>query len=198
MIIRGLFCPASEQPMHKFVETWTHAKALAHVVDLIRSGLTRRYLRPTHLREIHRLLMAEDPTACPGTWRKEAAYISSQPENVLASPSEIDPLVESVFEYLNTSNDHEIEVAINVHAWLLRVHPFADGNGRVIRLLIAFVAMSGGYTGIAFTCGADQYFKAIRAWDRDTTIFGSLFVRELNTIAEVYKKAAKAVARPLA
>ena len=106
------------------------------------------------------------------------------------SPLGIEPLVENVFEYLNTSDDHEIEVAINVHAWLVRIHRFADGNGRVIRLLIAFLAMSGGYTGIAFTCGVDQYFKAIREWHKDTTVFGSLFVTELTKMAEVYEKAA--------
>jgi fido (protein-threonine AMPylation protein) len=102
---------------------------------------------------------------------------------------EIESLVQSVFEYINTSNDHDLEVAINVHAWLLRIHPFADGNGRVIRLLVAFLTLSGGYTPIPFTCGVEEYFDGIRAWDKDTNKLGLLFVDELKKMAAVYDRA---------
>jgi fido (protein-threonine AMPylation protein) len=189
IIIQGLFCPAGPHLMSRFLETWTHARALARVIDYLRVGLQRHNLRPSHLREVHACLMAEEPMACPGSWRKDNAYIATNATQVLATPLEIESLVQSVFQYINESQDHDLEILVNAHAWLLRIHPFADGNGRTIRLLLVFLAMSSGYTAIAFTCGAAEYFDCLRSWDSDPDKFGSLVVRELQKMSELYEAA---------
>jgi hypothetical protein len=41
IIIKGIFCPGGRQSMSRFLETWTHAKALAIVIEYLRTGLTR-------------------------------------------------------------------------------------------------------------------------------------------------------------
>ena len=189
IIVKGIFCPPGQSTMSRFLETWTHCKALALVIDYVRSGLGRENLRPSHFRAIHAALMAETPSACPGTWRKESVFISGNPTQVLATPPEIDALVNQVFEYANSSKDHDIEIMINVHSWLARIHPFVDGNGRSIRLVMVFLAMSGGFPGVAFTCGASKYFSTIRAWDNSPNEFGRLVVEELDIMFDAYKKA---------
>jgi len=189
IIIKGIFCPGERQPMNRFLETWTHAKALAIVIEYLRTGLTRYNFRPSHMREIHRCLMAEDPSACPGNYRSNMAFIGTNPDQVLASPPEIDGLVQKVFQYVNETKDHEVEILTNVHTWLVRIHPFADGNGRVIRLIMTFLALAAGYTGIALTGGVDEYFKGIRCWDDNPEEFGGIVVREMMKMFAVYEKA---------
>jgi prophage maintenance system killer protein len=175
--------------MSRFLETWTHAKALGVVIEYLRSGLTRYNLRPSHMREIHRCLMAEEPSACPCNYRNNMAFIDSNPGQVLASPPEIDSLVEKVFQYINETKDYEVEIITNVHAWLVRIHPFADGNGRIIRLIMVFLALAAGYTGIALTGEIDEYFKGIRGWDDSPEEFGGIIVREMMKMFTVYEKA---------
>ena len=133
--------------------------------------------------------MAEEPSACPGNYRNNMAFIGTNPDQVLASPPEIDSLVEKVFQYINETKDHEVEIMTNAHAWLIRIHPFADGNGRVIRLIMAFLALAAGYTGIALTGGIDEYFKGIRRWDDSPEEFGGIIVREMMKMFTVYEKA---------
>ena len=108
---------------------------------------------------------------------------------MLASPPEIESLVEGVSQYINESRHHDLEIIANVHAWLVRIHPFADGNGRVIPLVATFLALSSRYTGIAFTGGVDEYFASIRDWDQDPQVFGSLVLQELENMSKVYTKA---------
>ena len=125
----------------------------------------------------------------PGMYRKYPAFVASNPDQVLASPPEIESLVEGVFQYINESRHHHLQIIANVHAWLVRIHPFADGNGRVIPLVATFLALSSRYTGIAFTGETDEYFAAIRHWDKDPQVFGSLVVQELEKMSKVYIKA---------
>jgi Fic family protein len=191
IVIKGIFCPPGGHTMTAFLETWTHSRALALVIDFVRSGLTKINLRPSHLRALHGALMAETPSACPGTWRTDQAFISNNPSQVLATAPEIEGLINQVFEYINSTSDHDIEIVTNVHAWLMRIHPFVDGNGRSIRLLMAFLAMSAGYPGVAFTCGATKYFSTIREWDENPGHFGSLVVGEISQMFSVYERAEK-------
>ena len=133
--------------------------------------------------------MSESPEACPGSYRTDSAFIFFNPDQVLASASEVETLVENVFRYMNESSDHDVEVMINVHSWLVRIHPFADGNGRIVRLVLAFLAFSARYSGIAFTQGAARYFRAIHEWDDDPSVFGSIVVEELRNMFKLYEKA---------
>lgn len=76
------------------------------------------------------------------------AFIGSNPDQALASPCEIESLIDTVFQYINETQDYDIEILTNGHALLVRIHLFAGGNGRVIRLIMTSLAIAGGYTGI--------------------------------------------------
>jgi fido (protein-threonine AMPylation protein) len=188
LVIKGTFCPG-ESPTKRFLETWTHGNTLAIVIEYLRTGLTRHHLRPSHMKELHKCLMAEEPVFLPGNYRRDNAFVSTNPSQVLACPLEINSLVEKVFRYINETEDHEIEILINVHMWLVRIHPFADGNGRVIRLIMTFLALNAGYTTIALTGALEEYFRSIRCWDESPEIFGGIIVREMLRMTDVYDKA---------
>ena len=98
-------------------------------------------------------------------------------------------MVSKVFTYINETDDHPVEVITNVHAWLIRIHPFVDGNGRVVRLILTFLAMHFGYMGIAFKCGVHVYFNAIRSWTENPDCFGTLVLKELLEMSDLYEEA---------
>lgn len=189
VVIRGLQCPANSD-LKSFFETWYHAKALAMVVDMLRSGLTRETICSGHMKNLHFALMAEEPTAKPGEYREKFAYISSNPTQVLPNPTEIPSLVERIFQYVNNSDDNLVEILINFHQYMIRVHPFSDGNGRIVRLVCTFLALSAGYAGFSLMrTEEDEYVRAIREWETMPELFGDIVVRELLSMLELYETA---------
>lgn len=52
------------------------------------------------------------------------------------------------------------------HAWLERIHPFVDGNGRVGRLVLNFMLVQAGYPpAVIFADQRQRYLRALKAAD---------------------------------
>ncbi|RLG04780.1 MAG: Fic family protein, partial [Thaumarchaeota archaeon] len=60
---------------------------------------------------------------------------------------EVPFLVEQMVDHLNSNPFRldSIELALKAHLWLVSIHPFRDGNGRVARLLMGLILLRGGY-----------------------------------------------------
>ncbi|HEY9246146.1 MAG TPA: Fic family protein [Candidatus Methanoperedens sp.] len=56
-------------------------------------------------------------------------------------PAEIYPMLMDFFKWYSKNKDkmHAVELAALVHLKLVTIHPFADGNGRISRLMMNFV-----------------------------------------------------------
>jgi len=56
-------------------------------------------------------------------------------------PAEVYPLLREFFRWYSKSRDklHPVELAALVHLKLVTIHPFADGNGRISRLVMNFI-----------------------------------------------------------
>ena len=63
------------------------------------------------------------------------------------SPVEVQPLLREFFRWYDRSKSslHSVELAAAVHLRFVTVHPFADGNGRMSRLLMNFVLQRHGF-----------------------------------------------------
>jgi len=63
------------------------------------------------------------------------------------SPVEVQPLLREFFRWYDRSRSslHPVELAAAVHLRFVTVHPFADGNGRISRLLMNFVLQKHGF-----------------------------------------------------
>jgi Fic family protein len=59
---------------------------------------------------------------------------------------------------------HQIVHVADMHAWFERIHPFADGNGRVGRLLMNFMLVQRGYPPAVFS--STEREKYLDALDR--------------------------------
>ncbi|MGQ0797665.1 MAG: Fic family protein, partial [Methanobacteriota archaeon] len=80
------------------------------------------------------------------------------------SPVEVDVLLQEFFRWYAPSRDrlHPVELAALVHLKFVTVHPFADGNGRVARLLMNFVLHERGYPMLNIPYeGRARYYAAL-------------------------------------
>jgi Fic family protein len=93
----------------------------------------------------HRTLMTGSPTPAQhvGVLRAEQGWIggtSPLDANLVTPPPEQVPaLVDDLIAYVNRNDVDPVSQAAIAHAQFEIVHPFADGNGRVGRVLVAWV-----------------------------------------------------------
>ena len=57
---------------------------------------------------------------------------TGRPEYIPPEYTDIPALLDELVEYVNTTDDHPLIVAAVVHYQLVTIHPFEDGNGRIL------------------------------------------------------------------
>lgn len=79
----------------------------------------------------------------PGAWRKTPVTVRAVKVSMPATiPADLDSWSKSTGKL---GERHPVVHAAIHHAWFERIHPFADGNGRVGRLLLNFMLIQRGY-----------------------------------------------------
>ena len=123
----------------------------------------------------HRQLFKDTKRDIAGKIRRHQVEISgSRFKPPLAV--ELDPLLREFFGWYNGNKEklHPVELAALVHLKLVTIHPFADGNGRLSRLLMNFILNRHGFPmlDIAYDKRAGYYHALERAQlKRDEMIF---------------------------
>lgn len=94
----------------------------------------------------HKNLFRETRTDIAGKIRQHQVAISGS-RFVPPSPVEVHPLLTEFFRWYekNKKRLHPVELAALVHLKFVTIHPFADGNGRISRLMMNFVLNRNGY-----------------------------------------------------
>jgi Fic family protein len=93
----------------------------------------------------HRTLMTGSPTPAHhvGVVRNEQGWIggtSPLDAHLVTPPPELVPaLLDDLVEYANADSIEPVSQAAVAHAQFELIHPFADGNGRVGRILVAWI-----------------------------------------------------------
>lgn len=93
----------------------------------------------------HTTLMTGSPTPARhvGTLRTEQGWIGGtsplDAHLVTPPPEEVPALLEDLTEFVNRTNENAVSQAALAHAQFELIHPFADGNGRVGRILVAWI-----------------------------------------------------------
>jgi Fic family protein len=120
------------------------ASNLAAVTEAI-ATVAATSLSLATLCEWHRTLMTGSPTPVRyvGVIRNEQGWIGgNDPSNaslVTPPPDELEPLLKDLFRFANREDVDAVAQAGIAHAQFEIIHPFADGNGRVGRVLIAWI-----------------------------------------------------------
>jgi len=148
-------------------------------------------LRVSHIHFLHRLLMMGImPAHKCGVFRKKGVHVSNP--DVFFPPAEaITSLMAEFchdFPHLANPNQDRVLNAAKVSFRFVRMHPYADGNGRVSRLLMNLV-LFGKYPPVYLKAdkkGRHRYSQALRRADRGN-IYPLASLIALSLI-DVYKK----------
>lgn len=66
-----------------------------------------------------------------------------------------------LLEYINNSDDTDVEVLVNFHRWFMMIHPFYDANGRTARLICTFIALTPGYPGFLLNTITKEEYETV-------------------------------------
>jgi len=144
----------SGKPLREHHEIVGHARAIDIIYSIYSKELTKE-----HLFELHQAVQKEvimDIYQPVGDWKVEKNFsnsINSQGEPVTieyADPKHIDMLMTKLIETINQwdysaisqANAHESYAKI--HLAFVHIHPFADGNGRLARLISNLPLLKAG------------------------------------------------------
>ncbi len=123
------------------------------------------------LSEIHKvavgLAWAMEPPVTrdrPGAWRNGGVKIRAvQVPMPAVIPAELDGWSRSTS---NLADRHPVVHAAHHHAWLERIHPFVDGNGRTGRLVLNFMLLQHGYPpAVIHLSQRKRYLQALQIAD---------------------------------
>jgi Fic family protein len=123
---------------------WVAANLAAVSAAVAGAGTTAQLTLET-LCEWHRTLMTGSPTPerYVGVVRDEQGWIGGtsplDAHLVTSPPNAIGPLLEDLVAFVNRSDVDPVSQAAVAHAQFEIIHPFGDGNGRVGRVLVAWI-----------------------------------------------------------
>lgn len=150
--------------LREIFEVVNHSKALQYVRQCISEQKT---LDEKIVKDIHALLM--DNIMVGGVYRNVDVYISGA-KHTPPTPNEMYRQVKDFYTDL-TWKDSELSpivLAAWTHAEFVKIHPFADGNGRTSRLIMNYQLMANGFPPVSIakeSCLA--YFEALESYAVD-------------------------------
>ena len=135
---------AGDKPLHEQLIILGFAKAYDVIVREASNAYT--LVDSSFIKDIHAIMFEDALQVSPsfvakpiGAYRLDERYIKGV--NIkLSAPHQISNDIENLF-YRFKSNEMSLEDIAEFHILFERVHPFADGNGRVGRLLMAYQAI---------------------------------------------------------
>ncbi|MCX9010074.1 MAG: Fic family protein [Candidatus Methanoperedens sp.] len=133
----------------------------------------------------HKKLFEETKKDIAGKLRQHQVAISGS-RFMPSFPAEVYPLLMDFFRWYGRNKDrmHPVELAALVHLKLVTIHPFADGNGRISRLIMNFVLHRHGFPMLNIPYEKRSgYYNALEKSQikKDETVFLQwLFKRYLN------------------
>ncbi len=153
------------KPLQDHLEVVNHAEAIDYMRDLAQTSTP---ITQWEVRQMHSLVCKGDKQA--GAYRTVnvmAAGTNYRYPNAIQVPD----LMADFGTWLAHPHPlHPIEIATELHARLVTIHPFTDGNGRVARLLMNLHLLRTGYP-IAVVQATDRaaYIDAVVAWQAGHT-----------------------------
>jgi len=144
------------------------------------------------IKKLHELVMKK-LSARPGSWRDEAWAIFNQAGVAVYLAPPAQDLPDLMSEFLRISNNLKWEGPIKagiIQFLFEKIHPFADGNGRVGRLLSTAVMNKGGFgfRGLVsveeiIDKNRETYYRCLEP-SNDTTFFVEFFLESFIKQAE--------------
>jgi Fic family protein len=137
-----------------------------------------------NLLNIHKMVTQEtleNPSAC-GVYRNRYVVIGNRlTDEVIFRPppnEDVPKLVKALIKWINSSEAKALDAVVKAgiaHYEFVRIHPFADGNGRTARALATLILYLRGFDAKQFFCLDDYYdsdrpayYKILQSVDQKT------------------------------
>jgi Fic family protein len=178
---------------HEQIEVVNLAHALEYVTMLAEDDLP---LAERLIRIIHALVMRGllPPGEEPGTYRnQDMPELAYGPPAAYAVTGEMGALARWLAARPGTAG-YEPDAVVRgaaAHSWLLTIHPFLNGNGRVARLLLNLILLKAGYPlAVLHAEDRPRYMAALEAagLEHDLTPTLALVVDRLNESMALYSR----------
>ena len=122
----------------------------------------------------------------PGQYKKQSNYVVTQTGETFyfaspeETPAEMQEIVQWIQEWLKKDKEEKCKALApflaELHKRFIHIHPFDDGNGRVVRLLLAYVLVRLDFLPMILN-NREEYIKAIQFSDiGDNSVLEKLFL----------------------
>ncbi|MCK5176228.1 MAG: Fic family protein [Candidatus Aenigmarchaeota archaeon] len=130
----------SEKPLRDVKEAEAHMNAFYEMLD---------YKKDLSLQTIlyfHKKMFESTKSDIAGKIREHQVAIAGS-KFLPPFPAEVYPLLNDFFKWYNKNKAslHPVELAALIHLKLVTIHPFADGNGRISRMMMNFTLHRNGF-----------------------------------------------------
>lgn len=126
-----------------------HLEVLGHsdAYDLLlKLAKNHHEITEKDMSKLHKLFYFRIDNKQAGKYRKEQVFITGT-DFVPPAPDQLASLMKQFATEIPTlkAKYHPIEFAALMHLKLVTIHPFIDGNGRIVRLIMNLALMQAGY-----------------------------------------------------
>lgn len=185
----------------------THTIEVSNLVSAYEhlSGFITQEVVPDTLKKMHAFVL-RDISKDAGYLRQEESAIYNQAGVAVyltPAPQHIRMLLDGLCAYVNSTKDPSPIASGVAHIWFEKIHPFLDGNGRVGRLLSAYILKKGGYDFSGLVGNEqyldehrDDYYYFLGRDRRDVTEFVEFYLTALLSQANLSIKSAHDVGKP--
>lgn len=146
--------------MREHFETTNHYEAIAYLESLVK---TNYHLAERDVLEIHAIVLSKIEKEFAGRYRNGGVRIVGAnfvPPNAL----KVNELMSELIHWVNTNplKLDPIALATIFHHRFVHIHPFFDGNGRSVRLLMNLILMREGFPpAIILKNDRKKYYEAL-------------------------------------
>ena len=179
------------KPLKDHYETVGHAKAFDEIIKLSQNET----FTEDDIKLLHKLFYEKIDSAKAGKYRTSQVIITGS-DVELPKPEELDEKMHEFILQLPKLKEelHPVEYAAMVHIIFVNIHPFADGNGRVARLLMNLALLQSGYNIVVIppVVRAD-YISALQKTNKGNNTDFINFISEM--VLESQKEYLKIISR---
>jgi Fic family protein len=155
------------KPLRETYEVSNHEKAYVFVGRLISQG---RKLDEEAIKDIHQLLMENIMPG--GIYRNCDVRITGAKHKPPKANDVFYQMKSFAADLYDKYAENAVVSAAWTHAEFVRIHPFADGNGRTARLLMNFRLLENDFLPVSIPReNRLAYYDALEAYDLDGDIF---------------------------
>ncbi|NMP24415.1 Fic family protein [Sulfobacillus harzensis] len=182
------------KPLRDHLEAIDHAEAWDAMLHWAHSSDP---VTPWLLRSLHSLVLRRSQPDTAGQFRTVPVAIAGS-RLVPPDPSVVTPSVDDLMGEWNIATGHPVAVSAEMHARLMAIHPFVDGNGRTGRLLLNLWLMRNQYLpALLEPDDRPAYYAALQAADQgDMQPIGSVVIQGIGRTLGIYEEVLRITPNP--